>query len=479
MFNTLSILIHLINSIFSGLYISQFLKSKLDKKLTISLWLVIYFALQVAIFDVLYSQYPFNNMVGAIINVILLIGIQLIFFRREISSQLFVSFSFVAGKEIVKYVVSVANFALGAFIGKWINALVIQGKIATDSHVGAANHIMVTLMCLTSTILYAAIMGIYLFLINKKYVRKEYHLQVGEIVFLILPSIAAICISITLRMMILTVENGTTALIFNTVPETMFWIPVICIMLLGAVIANVILFQNVVQYHEENRKRTLLENQVLQMQKEVQEIQDIYSDMRGLRHDLRGHINNIMQYVKKHNDSEDEELNGYVRNMEETVRKLDFGYQSGNPITDIIIHQKKQEADRAGIKFLVDFNYPKELQIDVYDIGIVLNNALENAIEAASLVEADRYISLHSYVKGNLFFIEVDNSFVRDIVMNKESGLPESSKSNKKFHGMGLTNIQRCAKKYKGDIDIVIDASNQRKQIFNLTVMLNGKPADQ
>ena len=443
MFNTLSILIHLINSIFSGLYISQFLKSKLDKKLTISLWLVIYFALQVAIFDVLYSQYPFNNMVGAIINVILLIGIQLIFFRREISSQLFVSFSFVAGKEIVKYVVSVANFALGAFIGKWINALVIQGKIATDSHVGAANHIMVTLMCLTSTILYAAIMGIYLFLINKKYVRKEYHLQVGEIVFLILPSIAAICISITLRMMILTVENGTTALIFNTVPETVFWIPVICIMLLGAVIANVILFQNVVQYHEENRKRTLLENQVLQMQKEVQEIQDIYSDMRGLRHDLRGHINSIMQYVKKHNDSEDEELNGYVRNMEETVSKLDFCYQSGNPITDIIIHQKKQEADRAGIKFLVDFNYPKELQIDVYDIGIVLNNALENAIEAASLVEADRYISLHSYVKGNLFFMEVDNSFVRDIVMDKESGLPESSKADKKFHGMGLRSVYK------------------------------------
>lgn len=478
MFNTLSILIHLINSIFSGLYISQFLKSKLDKKLTISLWLVIYFALQVAIFDVLYSRYPFNNMVGAIINVILLIGIQLIFFRREISSQLFVSFSFVAGKEIVKYVVSIANFVLGAFIGKWINALVIQGKIATDSHVGAANHIMVTLMCLTSTILYAAIMGIYLFLINKKYVRKEYHLQVGEIVFLILPSIAAICISITLRMMILTVENGTTALVFNTVLETVFWIPVICIMLLGAVIANVILFQNVVQYHEENRKRTLLENQVLQMQKEVQEIQEIYSDMRGLRHDLRGHINSIMQYVKKHNDSEDEELNGYVRNMEETVSKLDFCYQSGNPITDIIIHQKKQEADRAGIKFLVDFNYPKELQIDVYDIGIVLNNALENAIEAASLVEADRYISLHSYVKGNLFFIEVDNSFVRNIVMNKESGLPESSKSNKKFHGMGLTNIQRCARKYKGDIDIVIGNSKQEQHIFNLTVMLNGKPAD-
>ena len=72
------------------------------------------------------------------------------------------------------------------------------------------------------------------------------------------------------------------------------------------------LFQNVVHYHEENRKRTLLENQVLQMQKEVQEIQDIYTDMRGLRHDLQGHINNIMQYVKQHSNAEGEELNGYI-----------------------------------------------------------------------------------------------------------------------------------------------------------------------
>ena len=102
--------------------------------------------------------------------------------------------------------------------------------------------------------------------------RKEYPLQVRENVFLVLPSIAAICISITIKMMVLNVENGTTTLIYDTVPATMFWVPLICILLLGTVIANVILFQSVVQYHEENRKRTLLENQIQQMQKEVQEI---------------------------------------------------------------------------------------------------------------------------------------------------------------------------------------------------------------
>ncbi len=476
MFNLLSILIHIFNSIFSGVYTSRFLKCKQNKKITIILWTLTYFVTQVVIFEVIESRYPFNDAVGAIINVLLLLGMQWIFFRKGASGQLFVCFSFVAGKEIVKYIASVLINILGLITGKWINNLIMQGKIIRLEQVENVNNAIMFMVSVVCVLLYALLIGVYLSLINKNYVRKEYQLQVRENVFLVLPSIAAICISITIKMMVLNVENGTTTLIYNTVPATMFWIPVICIMLLGTVIANVILFQNVVQYHEENRKRTLLENQIQQMQKEVQEIQDIYTDMRGLRHDLRGHINNITQYVKKHNNAEDEELNGYIRNMEETVNRLDFGYQTGNPITDIIIHQKKQDADRVGVKFSVDYIYPKELQIDVYDIGVILNNALENAIEAATLLERDKYVSLHSYVKGNLFFIEVENSFAREIVMNKESGLPESSKANKKFHGMGLINIQRCARKYKGDIDIVIGTSKQKQQIFNLMVMLNGKP---
>ena len=95
------------------------------------------------------------------------------------------------------------------------------------------------------------------------------------------------------------------------------------------------------------------------------------------------------------------------------------------------------------------------------------------------MVDSTGYVLLHSYVKGNLFFIEVENNFVNGIAMNAETDLPESGKSNREIHGMGLTNIQRCARKYKGDIDIVIDTSKGKEQIFSLTVMFNGKPADQ
>lgn len=78
-------------------------------------------------------------------------------------------------------------------------------------------------------------------------------------------------------------------------------------------------------------------------------------------------------------------------------------------------------------------------------------------------------------MKGSLFFIEVENDFAENIIIEKESGLPVSSKGNGKLHGIGISNIQRCAKKYMGDIDIEISDTEGRKK-FCLTVMMNGKP---
>lgn len=229
-----------------------------------------------------------------------------------------------------------------------------------------------------------------------------------------------------------------------------------------------------VQLGEEERKRAILENQMVQMQREIEEIQDIYTDMRGLRHDMKSHLESIAAVIRKISCKDKEELGNYIEKMETTVSRLDFAYRTGNPITDVIIHQKKQEAEKQDISFEADFTYPDKQQIDVYDIGIVLNNALENAIEASSKVRGKKSISLRSYMKGNLFFIEVENYFWGEIIFDRETGLPVSSKADKQLHGLGMENIQRCARKYMGGIDVTIHNTGSRKK-FNLTIMMYEK----
>ena len=471
----LPVSIYLVDSILSGIYSQGFLKEKYGKKAVLAVWGAAFFLIQIAVYEILDNRFPINEVVGIIVNVCVLLFMQFFLFEKDIQKQVFVAFSFVAGKESIKYIVSVFSIAFTGLWNKTFDILLAKSVSNTLDKLYHWTHISVIVIAVICVLFYAFLLSIYLFLISRKFVNKDYLLQVQENIFLVLPCVAALCISVTIKMMITSVENGMTVIIYDTVPATRFWIPVICVLLLSAIVASVILFQKLVQYNEETGKRAILENQVWQMQKEIVEIQDIYTDMRGLRHDMRSHIANISLLVKNVAGSVNEELESYIGKMEKTVSKLDFTYQTGNPITDIIIHQKGQEAEKKQIQFKVDFAYPPNLLIDIYDIAVILNNALENAIEACRKTEGNKQIRLYSYVKGSLFFIEVENDFSEDIIIEKESGLPVSSKESGKLHGIGISNIQRCAKKYKGDIDIEISDTDGRKK-FSLTVMMNGKP---
>ena len=380
--------------------------------------------------------------------------------------------SFVAGKEIIKYIMLVIIQGEYWVISKFSAALLKQ--ITTMKEVDIWSSILSVANGLVFTLLYALLMVVYFSMISRKFVRKDYQFKIHEYAFLILPNVSTLCISITLKILIFTVENGMTIIMFEKVPATMFWVPLICFLLLGVNISSVMLFQKLVQLGEEERKRAILENQMMQMQREIEEIQDIYADMRGLRHDMKSHLESIAAVIRKISGKDKEELDSYIEKMETTVSRLDFAYRTGNPITDVIIHQKKQEAEKRNISFEADFTYPDKQQIDVYDIGIVLNNALENAIEASSNAPGKKSISLRSYMKGNLFFIEVENDFWGEIIFDSETGLPVSSKADKQLHGLGMENIQRCARKYMGGIDISIHDMGNRKK-FNLTIMMYEK----
>jgi len=79
--------------------------------------------------------------------------------------------------------------------------------------------------------------------------------------------------------------------------------------------------------------------------------------------------------------------------------------------------------------------------------------------------------------EGRLFFIEAANDFVGTLFWDDSGELPVTSKQDKAMHGMGLTNIRRCARKYKGEIDIQVTEENGKKR-FLLTVMLYEKESD-
>lgn len=468
----LSISLYLVNSIAGSIYMQKFLRGKHEKKVVLFAWTSLYYMIQSLILDRIDRSYPLNDLVGVLGDTAFVLLLLMLLYNKDFLKQLFVAVSFVAGKEIIKYIIVVMNYGEDWVIHKF--SLFFLKKVTTVKEVEMWSSVFGLTRGLVYILLYALLLMVYLSIISRKFVRKDYQFKIHEYAFLILPNASTLCISITLKILIFTVENGMTVIMFDKVPATMFWVPLICFLLLGVNISSVMLFQKLVQLGEEERKRAILENQMVQMQREIEEIQDIYADMRGLRHDLKSHLESIAAVIRRISGKDKEELDNYIDKMETTVSRLDFAYRTGNPITDVIIHQKKQEAEKQNISFEADFTYPHRQQIDVYDIGIVLNNALENAIEASRKVKGKKSISLRSYMKGNLFFIEVENDFLSEINFDRETGLPVSGKAEKQLYGLGMENIQRCAKKYMGGIDITIQGTGDRKK-FNLTIMMYEK----
>ena len=114
-------------------------------------------------------------------------------------------------------------------------------------------------------------------------------------------------------------------------------------------------------------------------------------------------------------------------------------------------------------------SYSKMKAYDAYDIGIIVNNLLQNALEACEKMNTgERYITLSGKQKRKFFLIEVRNSFDGEIKFDSNTNLPVSDKEKDiSLHGIGLSNVKREVEKYMGDLDIKV-----KKNEFSVTILL-------
>ena len=481
----LDVLVYGINGWLSFRYAEFFLSPQYANRAGAGLlWVTVY-----ALGKMLYANFaanstPYDGFYNVSAHFILLVVLQTIFFARHTYRQAFVVASFIAGWEILRFAASpLAHILLGVWGAIWewlINTIMGQGIMSAEQlteFMSATNRTALFAVLALCRALQLMIFYLYLRHICRNFVGREYEPNAAETWFLLLPCLAVLCLDLTLRLMAYSVDNSALMLIYDRVPETLVLLPVASLLLLGFVVSSVVLFRGLADGKEEEKKRLLLENRVAEIHTQIGELDGIYRDMRGLKHDLRAHIAGIAAYVRNRLGEDAEGIASYLYGMEKTVARLDFADHTGNPLTDVILHQFRQQAKRKNIALSCAFHYPPRAALDVYDVSVILNNALQNAMEACEKTDGATHIDLRSYEKGNLFFIEVENDFDGAIRWNNKTELPATTKPDRELHGIGLDNIRRTAAKYRGAMEIdVID--RPPRQVFHLTVMLYKRNAD-
>lgn len=451
-------------------FLSRLLVPKCGKRKCFLLFGAMYLPFQIDVYFAFNNTNYIEDAACILLNIGFLLLVQRLLFKGDMGRELFAALTLVAGRDLLSLMIAVLDFRMLGDLNDLLLTYLVNNKLEMFLQWGTVISFgSYVLMSVIAAAAYALLFRLYLKLISKGLSEKSRSVTASETAFLVLMPAAALCIRIILQIMNADEPMGYYSSVYYRYPATKLLIPLAAFLLLAAIIASSILFGRLMRYNDEKLKRRLLETQIAGMEKEIAEIKDIYSDIRGLRHDMHNHIANISLYIKTKSGKEDTILAEYLGQMQKTVDRLDFSYNTGDPITDIIIRRRAQEAEKKHITFKSDLTFPKNLGIDAFDIGVILDNALENSISACESSKGEQGIYLNSYIKGSLMFIETQNPFGGELTLDPETGLPVSSKKNPEGHGLGLSNIKRCAEKYKGDIDIGI-----KDNVFTLTVMLNG-----
>ena len=251
--------------------------------------------------------------------------------------------------------------------------------------------------------------------------------------------------------------------IWNAHPGYTFLRVLYQIVSFAAVLIAVVTYQKIKEKQREENVNLLLTEQIENTKQHIREVEKLYGDIRALKHDMGNHIS-VLENLFMRNETE--ELEKYMAELKLTWGESAAEIKTGNPVTDVILTQKQKEAEESGIAFDCKFIYPVDSNINAFDVSVILNNAIENAFEGVNGCK-DPYVSVLAYRKKNAYMLEVRNCISKGVEIDKETGLPETTKKDKGSHGFGLANIRKVAQKYYGDIDI-----NRDENSFTLTVML-------
>jgi sensor histidine kinase YesM len=179
------------------------------------------------------------------------------------------------------------------------------------------------------------------------------------------------------------------------------------------------------------------------------------------RHELKNKYFYIQTLLhEKKYDQLDNFLSDHIGGLTEGTG----GIHTKNLLIDHILNTKISAARKSKIKTYTEILVPEELNINEEYFCTILLNLLDNAIEA-STNESDPDIQIFMNIQNQYLVCCVKNKVASNI-LEKNPEL-QTTKSDKKTHGLGLKIIKSTVKKTNGIFDISIESN-----YFVATVMI-------
>lgn len=176
------------------------------------------------------------------------------------------------------------------------------------------------------------------------------------------------------------------------------------------------------------------------------------TEVREMRHDMKQQYIYLRELANSGNKEELVSVLGKL--IGDSAGKGRLESRTGNLVIDAHINHLWEKSRQNNIALYTDLKVPPVMNILDEDLSVLLGNAIDNALEASEYVEREsREIRLQmTYEKGYLF-ISLKNRYQGEIKQDERNRLI-SSKKEKIVHGLGISSMEKIARKYHGYVKI-------------------------
>ena len=230
--------------------------------------------------------------------------------------------------------------------------------------------------------------------------------------------------------------------------------------MITAVIVTCILQQREIEKEQElTELRAIKQNQETD-NKYFEILEHQNKNLMMYAHDTKNHLIAIRSLT------DDEKIISYIEKLTDGINKYSKLASSGNHSLDVIVNKYITECEIKNVKFTYDIKKSNLLNIEIYDMVAILGNLLDNALEAAE-TSKEKFIHLQTDRKNGYDIVTIKNSC--DNKPQTDGDKLKTTKTNKRFHGLGIKSIKTALKKYNGDYNWEYDENGK---IFSATVTL-------
>ena len=187
-----------------------------------------------------------------------------------------------------------------------------------------------------------------------------------------------------------------------------------------------------------------------------------------LIHDITKHLNTIKQL----SENKDSNITQYISEIIDDFNIMNPVDYCNNHIVNLITHRYYEICKKNNINFTINIKNANLDFMKEYDITALLDNLLENAVEAA-LTTDNKFIDFSICTRNlNFLIIKVSNSCNTKPKYN--NGIIASSKNFSGLHGIGTRSIKKTVDKYNGNLEMNYD---ETECTFTTVIGINANTA--